>query len=124
MKKLMTFFGVIIFASAILTSCGNSSDSSDPIVGIYKNGSFNQIEIKEDGTYIISRCEPSFTMEDLQTMDPNAEVPLDCKEKSRGKWKLKGDKLELDVKENPHTFGVKSNMIFYNDLMYGGGTIE
>jgi hypothetical protein len=119
MKKLMTFFGAIIFASAILTSCGNSSD---PIVGIYKNGYYNQIEIKEDGTYIISECKPSMSIEDLQTADPNAEAPLDCKEKSSGKWKLNGDKLE--IKDYPYTFGVKSDMIFYNDLMYGGGTIE
>jgi hypothetical protein len=119
MKKLMTIFGAIIFASVILTSCGGSGDS---IVGIYKNGYLNKIEIKEDGTYIISECSPSLSMEDLQTADPDAEAPLDCKEKSRGKWTLKGDKLE--IKDYPYTFGVKSNMLFYNDLEYGGGTIE
>jgi hypothetical protein len=36
MKKLMTIFGVIIFSSAILTSCGKKASNYEGIVKEYK----------------------------------------------------------------------------------------
>lgn len=119
-KKITAIFGVVMFLSFTIISCGESSNS---IAGIYKNGYFNQIEIKEDGTYIVSECEPSASNIDLLTADPNAEVPLTCKEQSRGKWTLKGNEIELPTCY-PYTFGVKPRKLFYNDLIMGGGTIE
>jgi hypothetical protein len=116
MKKIiLTYVTSLLF----LVGCGDSGNS---IVGTYKNGYANKIEIKEDGTYIEYKCEPSVSMDELQTADPDSEGDMDCQVKSTGKWKLNGDKIEMDI--YPYSFGVKEDRIFYNDMEYGGGTIE
>ena len=118
---LFALIVIVVYSIRYFTS--STENDSNSIVGIYKNGYLNQIEIKEDGTYIISECNPSMSIEDLQTADPDAEAPLDCVEKSRGKWKLDGSEIQLPT-YYPYTFGVKSGVLFYNDLQYGKGTIE
>jgi hypothetical protein len=124
MKKNRVIIAVSIVLSIVLISCGGASNKSS-IAGTYENmgpATGNKFEIKSDGTYIEWECEMDISGIDLQTADPNAEIPMKCKEKSRGKWSLEGTVLHVEVW--PYKFGVKPNKLFYNDTMYGKGTIE
>ena len=112
--------GAAVLLSFFLISCGRSS-----IAGTYENMGPVQgtkIEIKDDGTYIEWACESDMSGVDLQTADPNATIPMKCNQKSTGKWTLEGKVLQLAI--YPYNFGVKPDKLFYNDVMYGGGTIE
>ena len=125
--NLMSLF--IITTSLHFASCnssGSKGNSSEPaIVGTYENiaySSGSKIEIKADSTYIKWECKPDMSGVDLQTADPNAEIPMKCTEVKRGKWTLEGAVLHID--DWPYKFGVKSDRLYYNDTMYGKGTIE
>lgn len=131
MKKV--FSNLIMFsvltAVLLISSCnsGQSSKNNDEptIVGTYENmgpAKGNKFEIKADGTYIEWECNIDMSGVDLQTADPNSETPMKCTEKSRGKWNLEGNVLHIEVW--PYKFGVKPDRLFYNDTMYGSGTIE
>ncbi len=131
MKKV--FSNLIMFsvltAVLLISSCnsGQSSKNNDEptIVGTYENiaySSGSRIEIKSDGTYIKSECKPDMSGVDLQTADPNAEIPMKCTEVNRGKWTLEANVLKIE--DWPYKFGVKSDRLYYNDTMYGKGTIE
>ncbi|MFM2155425.1 MAG: hypothetical protein RL516_174 [Bacteroidota bacterium] len=116
-------------STLLFVSCndgGFSGKSEEPsIVGTYENiaySSGSKIEIKADSTYIKWECKPDMSGVDLQTADPNAEIPMKCTEVKRGKWTLEGTVLHID--DWPYKFGVKPDRLYYNDTMYGKGTIE
>lgn len=122
MKKNMLFFAAVFSAFLILTNCSSSGSKESSIAGMYINNSSSKIEIKEDGSYIEWECEINISNVNIQTADPDAKLPTDCKIKSQGKWTLINNVLKVGF--YPYEFGVKSDRLFYNDIQYGTGTIE
>lgn len=124
MKKTATFIFSLTFLSILLLGCKESnSTQSSTLVGIYENmggAGGTKIEIKEDSTYIIWKCELDMTGIDLRTADPDKKIPLKCTQESTGKWVLNGDVISLD--DYPYELGIKQDELFFNDQI--NGTIE